>query len=104
MNPVAIIVLVHAMQSDLGRQAEQRIKQAQYRAAVEARAQRREIERAQPASHLTLYQNRSIDVPFDDRLRAKLHTVLRTLREADGLDESPPVSRESRQMRRVWVR
>ena len=53
MNPVTIIVLLHAMQSDAGRQAEQRIKQAQYCAAVEARAQHREIERAQPASHLT---------------------------------------------------
>jgi hypothetical protein len=34
-------------------QAEQRIKQARYCAAVEARAQHREIERVQPQSHLT---------------------------------------------------
>jgi hypothetical protein len=52
MNPVTILLLLHAMQSEAGRQAEQRIKQAQYCAAVEARAQHREIERAQPASHL----------------------------------------------------
>ena len=53
MNPVTIILLLHTMQSKAGTQAEQRIKQAQYCAAVEARAQHREIERAQPASHLT---------------------------------------------------
>ena len=49
MNPVTIILLLHTLQSEAGRQAEQRIKQAQYCAAVEARAQHREIERAQPA-------------------------------------------------------
>ena len=36
-----------------------------------------------------LYQNRSVDVPFDDRLRAKLHSALRALHEADGLEEVP---------------
>jgi CRISPR-associated exonuclease Cas4 len=35
------------------------------------------------------YQNRSVDVPFDDRLRAKLHDALRALREADRLEEVP---------------
>jgi hypothetical protein len=53
MNPVTIILLLHTLQSEAGRQAEQRIKQAQYCAAVEARAQHREIERIQPVSHLT---------------------------------------------------
>jgi hypothetical protein len=42
-----------SLREQQGIQAEQRIKQAQYCAAVEARAQHREIERAQPASHLT---------------------------------------------------
>jgi CRISPR/Cas system-associated exonuclease Cas4 (RecB family) len=36
-----------------------------------------------------LYQHRSIDVPFDDRLRTKLHNALRALHEADGLEEGP---------------
>ena len=53
MNPVTIILLLHTMQSEAGRQAEQRFKQAQYCAAVEARAQHREIERPQPGTHLT---------------------------------------------------
>ena len=34
-----------------------------------------------------LYQNRSLDVPFDERLRAKLHNALRALHEAAGLEE-----------------
>jgi hypothetical protein len=51
MNPVTIILLLHTMQSEAGTQAEKRIKQDQYCAAVEARAQHREIERVQPASH-----------------------------------------------------
>ena len=36
-----------------------------------------------------LYRNRSLDVPFDDRLRAKLDDALRALREADRLEEVP---------------
>jgi CRISPR-associated exonuclease Cas4 len=31
-----------------------------------------------------LYQNPSVDVPFDERLRAKLHNALRALHKADG--------------------
>jgi CRISPR-associated exonuclease Cas4 len=36
-----------------------------------------------------LYQNRSLDVPFDSDLRANLHNALRALHEADGLEEVP---------------
>jgi hypothetical protein len=53
MSLITIILLLRTMQSEAGTQAERRIQQAQYCAAVEAHAQHREIERAQPASHLT---------------------------------------------------
>jgi hypothetical protein len=49
---LAFSVTAIAQQSEPRRAAE-RIRQAQYCAAVERRAQHREIERVQPVSHLT---------------------------------------------------
>ena len=49
---LAFSVAAIAQQSEPQRTAE-RIRQAQYCAAVERRAQHREIERVQPVSHLT---------------------------------------------------
>lgn len=47
-----VLLAVAVAQQENGRAAE-RIKQAQYCAMVTARAQHREVERVQPASHLT---------------------------------------------------
>jgi hypothetical protein len=61
MSPLIIALLMflqpEAAQTEIHRReqdaiVEQRIEQAQYCAAVEARAQHREVSRAQPASHL----------------------------------------------------
>lgn len=47
-----LVATAYAQESEVQRAGE-RIRQAQYVAAVERRAQHREIERVQPVSHLT---------------------------------------------------
>jgi CRISPR-associated exonuclease Cas4 len=40
-------------------------------------------------SRRLLYQDRSLDVPVDDRRRAKLHNALRAVHEPDGFEKVP---------------